>query len=247
MEDIEKLRKKIDSIDNSLLKLLNQRAFLAKQIGKIKKKEGKSTSLFRPERQVNILRRLLEEKSNKLGPTFIINLWKNIFFFQTKLQGDIKYIIPKSLNKDKVSKIIKFLGENIEFYKKRNIDLAIEETLKSNNSILFLNYPSKSRYGQWWTYEKINSLYVNASIPFILEKKQSPDLVILSKNRPLLDDKNILLYVTNQHIKNKKLKLLASVKNKYLFESRKTINNDKLYLLGSYCNIDSSISKNEKN
>ena len=42
MVDIDKLRKKIDLIDNDILKLLNKRSVIATKIGKIKKKHGKS-------------------------------------------------------------------------------------------------------------------------------------------------------------------------------------------------------------
>ena len=91
MVDIDKLRKKIDSIDNDILNLLNKRSVIATKIGKIKKKNGKSTNYYRPERQINILRRLIKTKKNTLEIPFIINLWKIIFFFQTKLQGKIKY------------------------------------------------------------------------------------------------------------------------------------------------------------
>ena len=58
MDNINKLRKKIDKIDLQVLNLLNDRAKIAAKIGKVKK----SNNLFRPLRQANILIRLLTKK-----------------------------------------------------------------------------------------------------------------------------------------------------------------------------------------
>ena len=82
MVDIDNFRKKIDLIDNDILKLLNKRSMIASKIGTIKQKNEKLTSFFRPERQINILKRLLKSKNNTLETAFIINLWKTIFFFK---------------------------------------------------------------------------------------------------------------------------------------------------------------------
>mgnify|MGYP001330767953 CR=1 FL=1 len=237
MVDIDKLRKKIDLIDNDILKLLNKRSVIATKIGKIKKKHGKSKNYFRPERQINILRRLIKTKNNTLETSFIINLWKTIFFFQTKLQGKIKYIVPKSFNNTDISLIIDYLGQNVKFEFKNNIKTACNDTLKNTNSLLFLPYPGENKNCQWWTDVKINSLFVIASVPIIFEKNQKPKLVILSQNKPVLKNNNNFLYVANSHIKLKKAKLISKVKKKYLFETKEALSNNNFSLLGAYSNI----------
>ena len=63
VKELEKLRKEIDAIDMEILRLLNQRARLAIDIGKIKKEEKLSTHV--PQREREIYERL--EKENK-GP-----------------------------------------------------------------------------------------------------------------------------------------------------------------------------------
>lgn len=60
-EDLKKYREQIDLIDDGLLKMLNQRAALAREIGHLK---GESTVL-RPEREAQILQRMV---SNNPGP-----------------------------------------------------------------------------------------------------------------------------------------------------------------------------------
>ena len=60
-EKLQQLRKQIDDLDDELLKLINQRAGLAQQIGHLKE-DG---TIFRPEREAQVVRRL--QGSNK-GP-----------------------------------------------------------------------------------------------------------------------------------------------------------------------------------
>jgi chorismate mutase/prephenate dehydratase len=60
-DELKNLRNKIDSIDEQLLQLVNERAKLARQIGELKS-DG---VIYRPEREAQILRRLQE---NSKGP-----------------------------------------------------------------------------------------------------------------------------------------------------------------------------------
>lgn len=64
-EEIEALRKKIDTIDAKIVRLLNQRALLAKEIHKIKKNH--SLPLYDPKREEEIFENL--SKANE-GPLF---------------------------------------------------------------------------------------------------------------------------------------------------------------------------------
>ena len=73
MDQINRLRKKIDKIDLQILNLLNKRSKIAKNIGK----EKKSKNLFRPERQANILKNLLNH-NNDLKPSSVLAFWSNL-------------------------------------------------------------------------------------------------------------------------------------------------------------------------
>lgn len=73
MENIEKLRKKISQIDLKLLKLLNERAKIAKKIGLIKIAKG--YNIYSPEREKQIIETLI--KLNK-GPLDELDI-KDIF------------------------------------------------------------------------------------------------------------------------------------------------------------------------
>jgi len=74
--EIEVLREEIDKIDSELLKLLNARSLLALKIGEIKKIHN--LPVFDPEREKNIIERLVKENSGPLDNNAIIRLFERI-------------------------------------------------------------------------------------------------------------------------------------------------------------------------
>jgi chorismate mutase / prephenate dehydratase len=73
-EELGKLRGAIDRVDGELLRLLNQRAGYAQQIGKIK--QGKV--VYRPEREAQVLRRLIAENPGALADAAIHNIFREV-------------------------------------------------------------------------------------------------------------------------------------------------------------------------
>ena len=65
-KDIENLRSEIDQIDDSLLKLFNERARTAMKVGD-QKPGQKAGIVYRPEREAQILQRLQRANNGPLG------------------------------------------------------------------------------------------------------------------------------------------------------------------------------------
>ena len=72
IDKLKNLRSKIDKIDKDLLKLIQMRASLAVDIGKIKSKISPNTSFYKPDREANILRNIL--KANEDGALLLFQL-----------------------------------------------------------------------------------------------------------------------------------------------------------------------------
>lgn len=70
-EQLQKLRAQIDQLDDELLKLVNQRAKLAQQIGHLKE-DG---TIFRPEREAQVIKRLQNDNSGPLSDTAVAQLF----------------------------------------------------------------------------------------------------------------------------------------------------------------------------
>ncbi|CAN5559611.1 prephenate dehydratase [soil metagenome] len=68
------LRTQIDSLDQRLLDLLNQRARVAEQVGEVKKREG--TPFFRPDRVAQVIAKMEQSNPGPLKDLHISAIWR---------------------------------------------------------------------------------------------------------------------------------------------------------------------------
>ncbi len=87
MSDLTPLREKIDAIDTSLIKLLNERAAVAKEIGAIKHREG--LPIYSPEREDRVIRSLIDRSEGLLKPEAIRAIYREIMSAALALEKDI--------------------------------------------------------------------------------------------------------------------------------------------------------------
>ena len=74
--DLSGLRVQIDSLDQQLLALLNQRAHVAEQVGDIKKREG--TPFFRPDRVAQVIEKMQRSNGGPLKGNHVSAIWREI-------------------------------------------------------------------------------------------------------------------------------------------------------------------------
>ena len=87
MSDIADLRVKIDAIDIELLRLLNERAKVAKEIGAIKNREG--LPIYSPEREDRVIRSLVERSEGPLTPEAIRAIYCEIMSAALAVEKDV--------------------------------------------------------------------------------------------------------------------------------------------------------------
>lgn len=87
MNDLAKLRQKIDALDTELLRLLNERATVAKEIGTIKHREG--LPIYSPEREDKVLRSLTDRSQGPLPPEAIRAIYCEIMSASLALEKDV--------------------------------------------------------------------------------------------------------------------------------------------------------------
>lgn len=76
MKDVAEWRKRIDEIDQQLLKLLNERAQCAVEVGQIKK--ALRLAAWQPEREAEILRNVVKSNSGPLDDAAVRRLFERI-------------------------------------------------------------------------------------------------------------------------------------------------------------------------
>src|SRR5436853_5519030 len=73
-DDVDKLRREIDGVDDELLRLINQRARLASRIGALKA----GAPAYRPEREAEILRRIAEKNAGPLAAERVTGVFREV-------------------------------------------------------------------------------------------------------------------------------------------------------------------------
>ncbi len=93
---IEKYREKIDGIDKQIIKLLNDRADVVKQVGKHKKE--KNIPFYKPEREAQIFEKLEKLNEGKFPKNALVHIFREIISASRRLEYPIKiaYLGPEA-------------------------------------------------------------------------------------------------------------------------------------------------------
>jgi chorismate mutase len=82
--DIDHIRKEIDRLDNELLRIFNERAALALQIGEIKKQKG--LPVYDPDREKRIFGRMQAANPGPLEDNAIVRLFERVIDESRRLE-----------------------------------------------------------------------------------------------------------------------------------------------------------------
>ena len=98
LPDLADVRKEIDQIDQQLHQLINQRAKCAQQVAEVKVAEdGKDAVFYRPEREAQVLRAVMERNQGPLSNEEIARLFREIMSACLALERPLKvaYLGPE--------------------------------------------------------------------------------------------------------------------------------------------------------
>ncbi|WP_457644725.1 prephenate dehydratase [Persephonella sp.] len=130
-KQLEELRNKIDQIDEQILKLLNERARLAQEVGHVKKKHN--LPIYVPSREKAIFERL-EKLNRELGEIFPTDAVKPVFreiisaCRSTEESIKVAYLGPRATFTHQAA--IKHFGQAVEYIPVSTIRDVFEEIIK---------------------------------------------------------------------------------------------------------------------
>jgi chorismate mutase len=84
VDEIEEWRRRIDTIDDQLVRLLNSRSACAVEIGRVKRALG--MTIYSPEREASILERVGRENPGPLDPTAVRRVFERIIDESRRLE-----------------------------------------------------------------------------------------------------------------------------------------------------------------
>jgi len=108
------LRRKIDSLDRDIVALLNKRASIVKDIGRLKRRGGKG--VYVPDREVEVYANVLNENNGPLSDKAIKAIYREIMSGSLALEKDIRiaYLGPEATFTHLAA--IKRFGTNVTYY-----------------------------------------------------------------------------------------------------------------------------------
>ena len=80
-QELDKLRQQIDSLDKQIQELINQRAQCAQDVAEVKQKyasPGEKVVFYRPEREAQVLRKVMDRNRGPLGDESMARLFREI-------------------------------------------------------------------------------------------------------------------------------------------------------------------------
>lgn len=120
-DDLEKLRRRIDEIDVTLQNLIHERVELAKSIAKVKQQEG-SKDFYRPEREAQILRGVIERNNGLLTDEQLVRIFRELISATLAAESPIivAYLGPEGTYTQ--SAALRHFGSSAEFLPMTAID-----------------------------------------------------------------------------------------------------------------------------
>ena len=192
--DLEDVRREIDSIDDALLKLLQQRFDVVENVKLAKEQQGRADQLpLRPAREAVILRRLTENNTSRLPNDLLLQIWRSIICRSTLTQAPIRIntvnsLLDHSTARETISN--HFVGFPIKSFSK--IKSALNATTKSNFELCAL--AAETKWLDFLTDSTFSDLSVILMLPYKSEEKLH-HIIILGKtsNEPTGDDETLLV------------------------------------------------------
>ncbi|MDI5890529.1 prephenate dehydratase [Halomonas rhizosphaerae] len=109
---LEALRQRIDALDNDILRLISERAACAQQVAEIKAEHEPGAVFYRPEREAQVLRRIMELNQGPLDSEEMARLFREIMSACLALEQPVKvaYLGPEGTFTQQAA--IKHFGES---------------------------------------------------------------------------------------------------------------------------------------
>ena len=127
---LEELRKRIDELDHQLVKLLNERARVVVEIGKLKNKTDKP--IYSPDREKEIFARIAEANEGPLPDKCLVAIWRELMSGSFVLERPLRigYLGPGG-SFSHTAAMLKF-GQSVEYEPLTDITSIFDEVSKGH-------------------------------------------------------------------------------------------------------------------
>ncbi len=127
---LQELRKRIDELDHQLVKLLNERARVVVEIGKLKNKTG--GQIYAPDRERRVLEKIIKDNEGPLPDKCLVAIWRELMSGSFVLERPLRvgYLGPAGSFTHTAS-LLKF-GQSVEYEPLMDIFSIFDEVSKGH-------------------------------------------------------------------------------------------------------------------
>ncbi len=120
------LRVQIDALDAQLLRLLNERAHVAEQVGEIKRREG--SPFFRPDRVAQVIQKIQTANQGPLKDVHVADIWREIMSACLALEAPQRIAVLGPAGTFCEQAALQFFGGAVELIYCSNFDEVFHAT-----------------------------------------------------------------------------------------------------------------------
>lgn len=125
---LEQIRNNIDSLDQQIQKLLSERARCAQQVAEVKKEaDPNATVFYRPEREAQVLQRVMERNEGPLHPEEMARLFREIMSACLALESKMKIAFLGPHGTFTQTAALKHFGHSVDTVPLSSIDEVFRE------------------------------------------------------------------------------------------------------------------------
>ena len=212
MNTLSAVRAQLDAIDDAMHDLLMQRAGIVDSLAASRVKAG--STILRPGREADILRRLLVRHQGPLPPAALVRVWRELFAASIAQQGGFSVSVYE--RDAAMGRLVpEHFGGLTAVRTYPTPARALAAVTRGEASVAVLPFPedADSPEMEWWPALNAPQLSVVARLPFFSESEPEADALVVAPGAPDASEQDrslLLLESDSEQSRGQLLSTLAS-------------------------------------
>ena len=212
MNTLSAVRAQLDAIDDAMHDLLMQRAGIVDSLAASRVKAG--STILRPGREADILRRLLVRHQGPLPPAALVRVWRELFAASIAQQGGFSVSVYER-DAAMARLVPEHFGGLTAVRTYPTPARALAAVTRGEASVAVLPFPedADSPEMEWWPALNAPQLSVVARLPFFSESEPEADALVVAPGAPDASEQDrslLLLESDSEQSRGQLLSTLAS-------------------------------------
>ncbi|MEM5583437.1 MULTISPECIES: chorismate mutase [unclassified Roseibium] len=190
------LRARVDEIDARIHEALMERAQAEAGIQAARRAAGESPTLFHPERDADMMRRMVERHQGDLPLSTVEHLWRDLICACTSPQTDIAVHLDGSADVIEMLDLARFyFGFSVELVPGADAADIVGAVTASAGDLGLVALTDRAEL-PWWRGLSETGALVRARLPFVVLDERPADLpaLVLARADSMIDNADIAVY-----------------------------------------------------